>query len=181
MELAAHRRRSHRRPPGDAARHADGHAPGRGPQSAQGVYHRRGRLVLFEDINFQVKRQEMLAIVGQSGAGKSTFCTYSGRLIRHPRVKYTSPQHSCDPCPPMRQRTFAIARSATSGSFTICCRSLQPLKTSRFPFWREVSQKKRHCRKPCTGLTRWDWQIGRPIVRASFPAGSSSESRWRAR
>ena len=31
-----------------------------------------GRLVLFEDINFCVRRQEMLAIVGQSGAGKST-------------------------------------------------------------------------------------------------------------
>ena len=42
----------------------------------------------------------------------------------------------------MRQRTFAIARSATCGSFTISCRSLQPLKTSRSPFWREVQSKK---------------------------------------
>ena len=40
----------------------------------------RGRLVLFEGINFQVKRQEMLAIVGQSGAGKSTLLHILGAL-----------------------------------------------------------------------------------------------------
>jgi lipoprotein-releasing system ATP-binding protein len=39
-----------------------------------------GRLVLFEAINFQVKRQEMLAIVGQSGAGKSTLLHILGAL-----------------------------------------------------------------------------------------------------
>ena len=40
----------------------------------------RGRLVLFEDINFQVKPREMLAIVGQSGAGKSTLLHILGAL-----------------------------------------------------------------------------------------------------
>jgi lipoprotein-releasing system ATP-binding protein len=40
----------------------------------------RGRLLLFEDINFQVKQQEMLAIVGQSGAGKSTLLHILGAL-----------------------------------------------------------------------------------------------------
>src|SRR6202044_1747070 len=40
----------------------------------------RGRLVLFEGINLQVKRQEMLAIVGQSGAGKSTLLHILGAL-----------------------------------------------------------------------------------------------------
>jgi len=40
----------------------------------------RGRLVLFQDINFQVKPQEMLAIVGQSGAGKSTLLHMLGAL-----------------------------------------------------------------------------------------------------
>jgi len=39
-----------------------------------------GRLVLFEAINFQVKRQEMLAIVGHSGAGKSTLLHILGAL-----------------------------------------------------------------------------------------------------
>ena len=39
-----------------------------------------GRLVLFEAINFQVKKQEMLAIVGQSGAGKSTLLHILGAL-----------------------------------------------------------------------------------------------------
>jgi lipoprotein-releasing system ATP-binding protein len=40
----------------------------------------RGRLVLFEDINFQLRRQQMLAIVGQSGAGKSTLLHILGAL-----------------------------------------------------------------------------------------------------
>src|SRR5580658_2307611 len=40
----------------------------------------RGRLVLFEGINFQLKRQQMLAIVGQSGAGKSTLLHILGAL-----------------------------------------------------------------------------------------------------
>jgi lipoprotein-releasing system ATP-binding protein len=39
-----------------------------------------GKLVLFEDINFQVRPQEMLAIVGQSGAGKSTLLHILGAL-----------------------------------------------------------------------------------------------------
>jgi lipoprotein-releasing system ATP-binding protein len=39
-----------------------------------------GTLVLFEDLNFQVKKREMLAIVGQSGAGKSTLLHMLGAL-----------------------------------------------------------------------------------------------------
>src|ERR1700729_1233679 len=39
-----------------------------------------GKLVLFEAINFQVRRQELLAIVGQSGAGKSTLLHILGAL-----------------------------------------------------------------------------------------------------
>jgi lipoprotein-releasing system ATP-binding protein len=40
----------------------------------------RGRLVLFEGISFQLKQQQMLAIVGQSGAGKSTLLHILGAL-----------------------------------------------------------------------------------------------------
>jgi lipoprotein-releasing system ATP-binding protein len=39
-----------------------------------------GKLILFEAINFHVRRQEMLAIVGQSGAGKSTLLHILGAL-----------------------------------------------------------------------------------------------------
>ena len=39
-----------------------------------------GRLVLFEEVNFEVRRQELLAIVGQSGAGKSTLLHILGAL-----------------------------------------------------------------------------------------------------
>ena len=39
-----------------------------------------GSLILFEAINFEVRRQELLAIVGQSGAGKSTLLPILGAL-----------------------------------------------------------------------------------------------------
>src|ERR1700760_1513102 len=39
-----------------------------------------GSLTLFRSINFQVRKQEMLAIVGQSGAGKSTLLHILGAL-----------------------------------------------------------------------------------------------------
>jgi lipoprotein-releasing system ATP-binding protein len=41
---------------------------------------RYGSLVLFEDLNFQLRKQQMLAIVGQSGAGKSTLLHILGAL-----------------------------------------------------------------------------------------------------
>jgi lipoprotein-releasing system ATP-binding protein len=40
----------------------------------------RGRLVLFEDLSFDVAQGEMLAIVGQSGAGKNTLLHILGAL-----------------------------------------------------------------------------------------------------
>ncbi len=56
--------------------------PGLGPtlvdvRALRKVY---GKLVLFEAINFCVRKQEMLAIVGQSGAGKSTLLHILGAL-----------------------------------------------------------------------------------------------------
>ena len=39
-----------------------------------------GRLVLFENVSFEVRPQELLAIVGQSGAGKSTLLHILGAL-----------------------------------------------------------------------------------------------------
>jgi lipoprotein-releasing system ATP-binding protein len=46
----------------------------------RGLRKQYGKLLLFENIDFAVKRQEMLAIVGQSGAGKSTLLHILGAL-----------------------------------------------------------------------------------------------------
>ena len=49
------------------------------------------RLVLFENLSFEVAKGTMLAIVGQSGAGKSTLLHILGRWIVLPRVRYIAP------------------------------------------------------------------------------------------
>lgn len=46
----------------------------------RGLRKQYGNLLLFENIDFAVKRGEMLAIVGQSGAGKSTLLHVLGAL-----------------------------------------------------------------------------------------------------
>ncbi len=141
----------------------------------------RGRLVLFEGINFQVKRQQMLAIVGQSGAGKSTLLHILGALdtasagevyFESTLLRSLSPGEAAD----FRNREIGYV-----WQFHYFCPNSQPLRTSRSPFWREVSQKKRQCRKPHTGSAKWDWRTGPPIAQVSFLAGSSSGSRLRAR
>src|ERR1700761_2991104 len=48
--------------------------------TVRGVRKQYGNLLLFENIDFQVKPREMLAIVGQSGAGKSTLLHILGAL-----------------------------------------------------------------------------------------------------
>ena len=40
----------------------------------------RGRLVLFEDLNFSVAKSDLVAVVGESGAGKSTLLHILGAL-----------------------------------------------------------------------------------------------------
>jgi lipoprotein-releasing system ATP-binding protein len=57
-------------------------APGSRPDLivVRGLRKQYGNLLLFENIDFAVKRGEMLAIVGQSGAGKSTLLHVLGAL-----------------------------------------------------------------------------------------------------
>ena len=60
---------------------------------------------------------------------KAHFCTSSGLLIPLPRERYTAPQPTWHRSLPGRPRPSAIAKSATSGSSTICCPSLRRRKT----------------------------------------------------
>jgi lipoprotein-releasing system ATP-binding protein len=107
----------------------------------------RGRLVLFEDINFQVKKEQMLAIVGQSGAGKSTLLHILGALdsasagdvyFESTLLRSLSPGEAAD----FRNRKIGYVWQF---------HYLLPEFTAAENFWREASQKKRPCSKPRTG------------------------------
>lgn len=74
--------------PGQTAAHLSDKAAGQGQaiievrDLAKEYITGRGRLVLFEGLNFRVLRGEMVAITGPSGAGKSTLLHILGALDR---------------------------------------------------------------------------------------------------
>ena len=112
-----------------------------------------GRLVLFESINFQVKKQQMLAIVGQSGAGKSTLLHILGALdtasagevyFESTLLRSLSPQGGCG-LSHVADRGYVWQFHYLLPEFTAAENVATP------PSEREVRRKKRHCRKPFTG------------------------------
>ena len=95
----------------------------------------RGSLDLFSGLNLEVAPGEMVAIVGQSGAGKALFCTFWARLMHPPPELYTAPLPTWQVFLCGTLRPFATVKSVTSGSSIICCRSSRRLRTSPCRFW----------------------------------------------
>ena len=136
-----------------------------------------GKLVLFEDINFQVRPREMLAIVGQSGAGKSTLLHILGALdtpsagevyFSSTLLRSFSPGEAAD----FRNREIGYVWQFhyLLPEFTAAENVALPL-LARGKSKREALQEAIH----------WLAEVGladRPLIgRVNFPAASSSEFR----
>jgi len=84
-------------------------------------------LVIFDAIDLQVHRGEMLALVGESGEGKSTLLHLLGGLDRP--TSGTIYYGSIDISRLADSELADFRRSDLFGKFTTCCRNLRRSKT----------------------------------------------------
>ena len=87
-------------------------------------------LVLFENLSLQVKTGEMLAIVGESGTGKSTLLHILGALDSASEGDVYFAQSELGRLSEEYAADFAAGNLGLSGSFIICCRNSRPWKMS---------------------------------------------------
>ena len=113
-------------------------------QKLEKTYHTaRGPLTLFRDLDLEVEAGELVAIVGQSGTGKSTLLHILGALDAPSAGRYTAPQPTWQNSTPGRLRLSGIVWLATYGNFIICCPSLPPRKTWPCRSWPEAMSERR--------------------------------------
>ena len=117
-------------------------------------------LVLFDNLSFRVREGEMLAIVGQSGAGKSSLLHILGALDTASAGEVLLLRHSFDVA--LRgscRRVPQPAEWAMYGSSTTCCRSLRRWRTWRCRCICGAKAGARRRRKPPVAGRSW---TGRP-------------------
>ncbi len=121
-------------------------------------------LVLFENLSFQVRKGEMLAIVGESGAGKSTLLHIVGALDSASEGDVYCARLQVNSLPDDQAAEFRNRQIGFVWQFHY----LLPAGSK----WRE---------KLRTGFARWDWSSAPITVPENFPVESSSESLWPVR
>ncbi len=114
-------------------------------------------LVLFENLSFEVKRGEMLAIVGESGAGKSTLLHIVSALDRASAGDVYCANLQLNR---LSQDEAAEFRNRETGFV--------------WQFHCEGRHGSRRGPKLHAGCVRWGWSNAGITVRESFRAGSSS-------
>ena len=85
----------------------------------------RGELELFKDLSLEVRVGEMVAIVGESGVGKSSLLHLLAALDRPSSGEVFCGKSRLSQ---FRPPTSAIGTSGTYGNFTISCLNLQRSK-----------------------------------------------------
>ena len=137
--------------------------------------------VLFENLSFEVKRGEMLAIVGESGAGKSTLLHILSALDQasagdvycaNLRVNSLSHDEAAD---------FRNRETGFVWQFHYLLPEFTAAENVAMPLLCGGERGSRSNRRLCAGCARWDWSSGRTIVPVNFPAVNSSGSRWLVR
>ena len=86
-------------------------------------------LAIFTDLNLDVRRGEMLALVGESGAGKSTLLHLLGGLDRPSNGTIYYGVKRFQDSRTRNRRIFVIGKLGSSGRFTTSCPSLRRRKT----------------------------------------------------
>ena len=90
----------------------------------------KGRLDVFKDLNLTVRAGEIVALVGQSGSGKSSLLHIAG-LLEAPTAGEVLDRRArtARSSTTRRAPASAASASASSTSSTICCRNSPPWRT----------------------------------------------------
>ena len=141
----------------------------------------RGTLTLFQGLNLEVLPGELVAIVGQSGAGKSTLLHILGALDR----ATTGTVHCASTnVASLGQREAAAFRNREIGyvwQFHYLLPEFTALENVAMPLLARGQKDANRWLLHLIGLERSIWKTAATIGRGSYPAGSNSESHWRAR
>ncbi len=138
-------------------------------------------LLLFENLSFEVKRGEMLAIVGESGAGKSTLLHILSALDRasagdvycaHLRLNTLSHDQAAE---------FRNRETGFVWQFHYLLPEFTAAENVAMPLLLRGQTCYRRSRKLHAGCVRSDWSSVRITARVSFRAASSNGWLWRGR
>ena len=140
----------------------------------------RGKLVLFEDVSFEVRKGDLMAIVGQSGAGKSTLLHMLGALDTPSsgNVYCASNQLSS-----LSAKEAAVFRNREIGyvwQFHYLLPEFTALENIAMPLLARGERRQSLSRARRSGCWKWTWETGPAIARGSFPAVNNSGFRWHA-
>ena len=133
-------------------------------------------LVLFENLSFEVKRGEMLAIVGESGAGKSTLLHILSALdhasagdvyCANLRVNSLSHDEAAD---------FRNRQTGFVWQFHYLLPEFTAAENVAMPLLMRGRSGNRSNRKLYAGCARSDWSSARITALGNFPAVNSSGS-----